>query len=308
MLVKLTVTLAPPPPPPPSASAAAPPSEREAARLQQQAAVVALLDSQLQCAPLLEQPLRLADAATGGRLLGPELHALLRRGRVPAATMGADGSGPSAPSFADQELELLEATMQAVRAKRAGQIEASLAEDDEPGVGAAAGGRAKRPKLSRARRVVDSDGDDDADGEDAEAEPEGVDVAEAGGAEAKRAGAEGEEDADTPALSSASDAVGSEAPAAAPASEAAGAVGTEQAAERMETDEEAAAPGAEEAAVEAAAEEVAASVTDAALLATAELYENLSCVPTALPARPRPLPRRRAHVGAGKCACCSSRP
>ena len=152
------------------------------ARVEHQSRMLTHLTSQLQRSPLLEQPLRMVDAATGGRLLGKQLYAQLLEGRVPPADQGADGTGPSMPSFADRAEEELEESLRAVRAMRAGQIEASIADDETPaGVSkddavadeGTEGARPKRPKPSKTRRVVDSDGEDAAD-DDAEepAQPE----------------------------------------------------------------------------------------------------------------------------------------
>ena len=152
------------------------------ARVEHQARVLTHLISQLQRSPLLEQPLRMVDAATGGRLLGKQLYAQLLEGRIPPADQGAYGTGPSMPSFADRAEEELEESLRAVRAMRAEQIEASIADDETPAVmgtddaegdEGTEGTRPKRLKPSKTRRVVDSDGEDAAE-DDAEepAQPE----------------------------------------------------------------------------------------------------------------------------------------
>ena len=104
----------------------------------------------------------------GGLLLGPGPQEQLLQGRLAAASMGADGSGTEAPSFEVQATQELEEWDASVRARHASQLDASLAEDDETGVGAAAAAAAAvkgRPKRGRPSRVVDSSDDDDEEDE-----------------------------------------------------------------------------------------------------------------------------------------------
>ena len=221
------------------------------------------------CAPLLEQPLRLADAATGGLFLGPGPQEQLLQGRLAAASMGTDGSGPEAPSFEVQAAQELEEWDASVRARHASQLDASLAEDDEPGVGAAAAAAAAvkgRPKRGRPSRVVD-----DSEGEEEEEE---AGWASGAGTTATEAGAHG----------------GAEPSSVQPMSDSS--VSITEAAEQKEQQQQeqqqgevgvtktsaSGTPAEAKTEAEAEAESAMEAGVAAAMLATAELYDHLSCV------------------------------